>query len=294
MSKRWAQVLKTSASPATGSTWTYVADRESDFYEPIQRCQQRGVDFVIRACQDHRLAKGKGHLWDKLPEAKVLGKAEVELRTRPGAAARRAVVQLRSIRVSLSGPWRAGGKQADLEEMNVLEVKEMDLSAESEPLHWILLTSLSCSRLTEARRVVGRYAARWHIEEYHKALKSGTGVEESQLEQAYRLETLIAVLSLVALRLLNTKLLARACPDQMLETGQIGVEGLKILEKRFGQPEAGWTQGTFWVAVARLGGFIGRKNDGPPGWLNIWRGWQRLIWMSEGLESFNQLQKRCG
>jgi hypothetical protein len=48
------------------------------------------------------------------------------------------------------------------------------------------------------------------------------------------------------------------------------------------------------VAVARLGGFIGRKSDGMPGWQTIWRGWQRLMWMSEGLENFKQLQKNVG
>jgi len=140
---------------------------------------------------------------------------------------------------------------------------------------------------------VGRYTARWHIEEYHKALKSGAGIEDSQLKQAYRLESLIAVLSLVAIRLLNTKLLATACPDQMLLPEQIGRRRC-----RFSQPigsfEAGWTQGTFWLAVARLGGFIGRTGDGSPGWQNIWRGWQRLIWMTEGLDNFNHLQNRCG
>jgi hypothetical protein len=285
MSKRWAEVLKTSAGPSAGSTWTYVADREADFYEPIQRCQQRGVDFVIRACQNRRLADTAGRLWDRLNQATVLGQVDLELRARPGARARRARVQLRSTRVCLSGPWRPGGRQTDLEEIHVLEVKEVDSPAEVEPLHWILLTSLPCLSLTQARRIVGRYTARWHMEEYHKALKSGAGVEESQLEQAYRLETLIAVLSLVAVRLLNTKLLARACPDQALEPGQVGVEGLKILEDRFGRPKEGWTQGTFWVAVARLGGFIGRKSDGMPGWQTIWRGWQRLMWMSEGLET---------
>ena len=294
MSKRWAEVLKTSTGPPAGSTWTYVADREADFYEPIQRCQQRGVDFVIRACQNRRLADTAGRLWDRLNQATVLGQVDLELRARPGARARRARVQLRSTRVCLSGPWRPGGRPADLEEIHVLEVKEVDSCAEVEPLHWILLTSLPCLSLTQARRIVGRYTARWHIEEYHKALKSGAGVEDSQLEQAYRLETLIAVLSLVAVRLLNTKLLARACPDQALEPGQIGAEGLKVLEDRFGRPKEGWTQGTFWVAVARLGGFIGRKSDGMPGWQTIWRGWQRLMWMSEGSNNFKQPPKKCG
>ncbi len=287
-SKRWAEVLTTSAGPSAGSSWTYIADREADFYEPIQRCQKRGVNFVIRAFHDRRLADGTGHLLDSLSQADVLGQVDIELRARPGASARRACVQMRSRRVGLSGPWRPGGWQADLGGINVIEVREINPPAEVEPLHWILLTSLPCNSLTEVRRIVGRYCARWHIEEYHKALKSGAGVEESQLEKAHRLETLIAVLALVAVRLLNTKLLAKACPDQAVEAKQISAEGLSILEKRFGKPKGGWTQSTFWVAVARLGGFIGRKGDGLPGWQNIWRGWQRLIWMSAGLETLKQ------
>jgi transposase-like protein/DDE family transposase/transposase Tn5 family protein len=293
-SKRWAEVLKSMPSPPAGNTWTYVADREADFYEPIQRCQQRGVDFVIRACQNRRLAEGVGRLWDRLPQATVLGLVELDLRARPGAAARRARLQLSCQTACFSGPWRPGGWEEDLAELQVLEVKEIEASAGVEPLRWILLTSLACSSLTQARRIVGRYTARWHIEEYHKALKSGAGIEDSQLKQAHRLESLIAVLSLVAIRLLNTKLLAAACPDQPLQPEEVGGEALQILANRLGVPKAGWTQSTFWLAVARLGGFIGRKGDGSPGWQNIWRGWQRLIWMTEGLDSFIQLQKRCG
>jgi Transposase DNA-binding/Transposase DDE domain len=287
VSKRWAEVLTTSSGPAQGSHWTYIADREADFYEPIQHCQQRGVDFVIRAFHDRRLADGTGHLRDSLSQAGVLGQMEIELRARPGTSARRARVQVSSAGIGLSGPWRPGGWQADLAGINVVEVQELEPPAELEPLHWILLTSLPCASLTEGRRIAGRYCARWHIEEYHKALKSGAGVEESQLEKAHRLETLIAVLALVAVRLLNTKLLARACPEQELEPDQIGAEGLRILENKFGKPKAGWTHATFWLAVARLGGFIGRKSDGMPGWQNIWRGWQRLMWMSAGLETVN-------
>jgi hypothetical protein len=252
------------------------------------------VDFVIRACQNRRLTEDAGRLWDRLPQATELGTVAVELRSRPGMAARRAQVQLSGTTACFSGPWRPGGWLADLAELRVLEVKEIAPPAGVEPLHWILLTSLNCTSLTEARRIVGRYAARWHIEEYHKALKSGAGVEASQLKQAYRLESLVAVLALVAVRLLNTKLLAAACPNQALEPGQVGAEALQILAHRFGAPKGEWTQAALWLAVARLGGFIGRKGDGSPGWLNIWRGWQRLIWMTEGLDNFNQSQKRCG
>jgi hypothetical protein len=229
-----------------------------------------------------------------LRQATVLGEAQVELRARPGVPARRACVEMRRVRVDLSGPWRPGGWQPDLERIHVLEVQEVNPPAGVEPLHWILLTSLPCTSFAQARRIVGRYTARWHVEEYHKALKSGAGVEESQLEKAYRLETLIAVLALVAVRLLQTKLIVRASPNQALAPDQVDATALALLEERLGKPKEGWTQGTFWVAVARLGGFISRKSDGTPGWQTIWRGWQRLLWMSEGLEILKQKEKRCG
>lgn len=293
-SQRWAQVLTDCPAPAGQSRWIYIADRESDFYEPIQRCQQRGVDFIIRARTLRRLAGEAGSLLEGVERGPVLGRQEIELRARPGMAARRAMVQLRSNRVRLRGPWRPGGFLEELAPLNVLEVKEINAPPGVEPLHWVLLTSLPCDQLEQAQRIAGRYGGRWHIEEYHKALKSGAGVEDSQLEQAYRLQTLIAVLSLVALRLLHTKLAARAPKQVPLAPEVIGSEALQILEARMGKPKGKWTPNTFWLAVARLGGFIGRKNDGSPGWKNIWRGWQRLLWMTQGLETLNQLKTKCG
>lgn len=179
--------------------------------------------------------------------------------------------------------------------MTVVEVTEIDApEGVREPLHWILLSSLPCRSLAQARRIVGRYAARWWVEEYHKALKSGAGVEESQLARAGRLEPLIAVLAVVAVRLLNTKMLARSRPEGLEAQQSFGPEALAILEAKFGQPKGGWSNQKVLVATARLGGFLARKHDGMPGWQTIWRGWQRLIWMCEGLETLSEGGTTCG
>jgi len=272
-----------------------VADRESDFYEPLHTCQQAGVDFVIRGFQDRRLALEGGKLREALAKAPVLGQSTVEIRSRGGEQARTAIVQLRSVRVDLDGPWRPGGWQEPLRSVWALEVREVDAPAGvKEPLHWVLLSSLSCQTLSQARRVVGYYTARWWVEEYHKALKSGAGVEDSQLERGGRLRSLIGVLAVVAVRLLNTKMLARSRPEGTEAPQSFGAEALAILDKRFGRPKGGWTNQSVLVATARLGGFLARKHDGLPGWQTIWRGWQRLMWMCEGLEILNEEQKRCG
>ena len=232
-SQAWAAALKSAGRPAQGSQWIYVADRESDFYEPLHLCQQHGVDFVVRACQDRRLAADAGRLWERLARAPVLGQSTVEVRSRAGRPARTAIVELRSARVDLDGPWRPGGWQAPLKNVGVVEVREVDApEGVKQPLHWILLTSLPCTTRAEVQRVVGRYTARWWIEEYHKALKSGVGVEESQLERGARLESLIAVLAVVAIRLLSTKMLARSRPESFEAAASFGPQMLALLEKK--------------------------------------------------------------
>jgi hypothetical protein len=287
-SQRWAEVFKSAGAPPPGVQWIYIADRESDFYEPMAMCQQHGIDFIIRGCQDRRLADEQGRMCQALEQAPVLGLLTVELRSRGAEAARTAVVQVKRTRVDLDGPWRPGGWKSPLREITVVEVKEINPPGIKDPLHWRLLTSLDCQSLVEAKRVIGRYTARWWIEEYHKALKSGAGVEDSQLERGDRLAALIAVLAVVAVRLLSTKMLARSRPESFEGAQSFGPQLIAVLEHKFGQPDGGWSNQKLLVCVARVGGFIGRKSDGMPGWQTIWRGWHRLRWMCEGLETLNE------
>jgi hypothetical protein len=284
----WAAGFQLAGPPPGGSRWIYIADRESDFYEPVQTCRHHGIDFIIRSCHDRCLSSERRHLREALKQAPCLGQTTVELRARGSQPARTALVELRRVSVSLKGPWRPGGWQSALEGVTVVEGREVAPPAGvTEPLHWILLTSLPCTTLAQARRLVGRYAARWWIEEYHKALKTGTGVEDSQRERAHRLEVLIAVLAVVAVRLLSAKLLARSRPESFEAARSFGPQMLELLEKKLGVPKGGWTNRHVLVSMARLGGFLGRKHDGTPGWQTIWRGWQRLMWMCEGLAILN-------
>lgn len=283
-SQRWAAALE-QGGPPSASQWIYLSDREGDFYDPIQRCQRNGIDFIIRAFHDRLLSDGQGHLMERIGQGPVCGQLEIELRSRAGQAARTARVEVRAMTMSFNGPYRPGGKQPDFQ-TNVVEVREVGAPAAVKPLHWLLLTSLPCSTWAQVRRIIRLYGLRWCVEEYHKALKSGAGAEESQMERAYRIESLIAVLGVVAVRLLNTKWLARTRPNEPVEPEVFGRELLQVLTAKFGEPKEGWTHRTVLVAVARVGGFLARRCDGMPGWQTIWRGWDRLMWMCHGLEFF--------
>ena len=125
--------------------------------------------------------------------------------------------------------------------------------------------------------MIGYYELRWLVEEYHKALKTGCCVEKRQLKTAARLEALVGLMSVVAVRLLRLKSLARTDPDVpakrvvpniwlvMLKAARRGLDRVHDL-----------TVGQFYREVAKLGGFLGRKSDGQPGWITIWRGWEKL------------------
>ena len=160
----------------------------------------------------------------------------------------------------------------------------IDAPAEAEPIHWVLLTDWPCQNFPQALRVIQAYTRRWLIEEYHKCLKSGTDIEQSQLTTAQHITALLGILAVVAVRLLHTKLLATTRPQDPVRREELEPEALTILEQKFGRPRGGWTNQHFLVAVARLGGFLARKSDGNPGWITIWRGWRKLMLLAQGYD----------
>ena len=264
----------------------YVADRESDIYEVFGRCQQRAFDFIIRANQARALDGDDRSIFEAVAAAQALGGLELTLRSRPGIAARTTQMEVRTTSVKLRGPYRPGGVTSPVE-VKVVEVREMNVPKGVQGVRWVLLTTLPINTLTEALKVVSLYSKRWLIEEYHKALKSGAQIEQRQLEKRRRIEILLGILAVVALRLLDTKLLTNSSSDRLLTPEEIGPEALLLLEAKFGRPNNEWTHSQLLVCVARLGGFLARKHDGDPGWQTIWRGWRRLLIMVEAVELLN-------
>lgn len=150
-----------------------------------------------------------------------------------------------------------------------------------------------------ARRVAQDYARRPTIEDYHKGLKTGCHLEERQYGTAARLERIAAVLSLVAVRLLQIRAIARVEPERAaLEVApQEWVSTLyqytASQSPKFTQrwTPANWTVLEFMRRLAGLGGFLGRKGDGVPGWITLWRGVSKLLLLIEGRHLGN---KKCG
>ena len=129
----------------------------------------------------------------------------------------------------------------------------------------------------DAWTAIGYYESRWLVEEYHKALKTGCATESRQLKAASRLEAFVGLTSVVAIRLLQLKSLARTDPEVPAQrvVPRVWLQMLKLARKNLNRVYD-LTVGQFYREVAKLGGFLGRKSDGDPGWITIWRGWEKL------------------
>jgi hypothetical protein len=174
--------------------------------------------------------------------------------------------------------------------LGVIRIWEPNPPAGQEPLEWVLFTNHEIRQADDALQVIEWYQCRWIIEEFHKAMKTGCGVENPQFQYVDRLEPVIILLSVVALSLLNLRELARR-PDakDRLARQVISEEYIEIVSLwRHKEARPDWTIHDFCMGLARLGGHLNRKYDGLPGWLTLWRGWRQMIPMVQGARAFKR------
>jgi hypothetical protein len=164
--------------------------------------------------------------------------------------------------------------------------------AQAETIEWILLTNVPVHEGDQAWERVDWYSCRWVIEEYHKGLKTGCGVEKLQFTRRASLEPAIAVLSVLAVKLLQIRDASRSETTHLQPaTDYVPTLWVTVLSVwRHNQPRLNWTVAEFMLALARLGGHQNRRHDHPPGWLVLWRGWTKLQAMLVGA----MVYAKCG
>lgn len=277
----WAAILQElGPAPArqSGVTWISVGDRASDIYGYFRQAEALGWEVVARAARDRRIETMTGQRPYLMQWARQLpGQAtkQVVLRGRDGLPARSVKLQVAWATCQMPAPQDGKERGGPALRVSVVRAWEEEAPAGVAPLEWVLVTTLEVSDAQSALQVIEHYEKRWIIEEYHKCLKTGCAIEARQLETADGLETLLGFLSIVAVRLLQLREASRQEPD-VPARHLIAPELLTTAQSYLKLPSRDLTLREFWRAVARLGGFLGRKSDGDPGWQTIWRGWQKL------------------
>jgi hypothetical protein len=299
----WQRGCQQVGPAPAGAMWVDICDRGSDSFEFLEYAHSHQRHYVIRAAKDRAL-DGEDHLGvDRIhrtlfayaADLPTLGYRQVQVpaSSKKGSKARVARVAIAAGPLTLAAPKQPRGRCIGQPLATwVVHVREIDAPAGVTPLQWILLTNVAAQTLEQASERIDWYECRPIIEDYHKGMKTGVGIELPQLESADRLEPVIGLLSVVAVVLLGLRHLARSPAAQQtpavaavppLWVKIIAAEVYQSLRKQARAAEDLSLQ-EFFVGVARLGGHLARKHDGPPGWLTLWRGWQKLHQLIRGAE----------
>jgi len=273
-----------------------VMDRESDFFELFDEQRNTGkVELLVRAKHDRVMPgeTGKTHLFDAVRKSAVQGALQVVVprqserpkkskqKARSASEQRTAEVQLRYLQVALPAP--ASQKEKAPITVWVVHILEPSAPEEAKPLEWFLLSTCAINSVAQAQDCLSWYCLRWRIEDWHRVLKSGCRIEDLAHHSAERLERAIAINLVIAWRIMLMTLLGRACPELPAEVllSDIEVTVLSAFAKQNRiKPPA--NLGDAVRLVARLGGYLGRKNDPPPGHQIMCQGYAVLQMMCLG------------
>jgi hypothetical protein len=269
-----------------------VADQGADTFEFLEHEYHSGRRFVIRAAKTRKVYAGHEPVGPQ-QELKTfarglpaLGRFTMDVQPQPGRKARKdAEFVVRAAAVLVCPPHaKAGHHGHDPLPLYVVQVAEIAPPEGETAIEWTLLTNELVQTFEDALRVTGWYERRWVVEEYHKAQKTGCRIEDMQFTTTDRLEPAIALLSVVALTLLNLREAGRRADANTRRADTvISSEYVEVLSlKRYGSVRHNLTVREFFLALARLGGHQNRKCDGHPGWLVLWRGWMKLQAMLDG------------
>jgi hypothetical protein len=277
----------------------HVGDRGADNFDVFAHIVYQQSGWVIRAAQlTRKVRQSDGtivKLRDLLKRSPVVGSYQVYIGANQKQKARWATVDVRVAQATLLRP-REGSTAFVMDndireiETNVVEVREADPPTGCAPVRWVLYTSEPATTFIQAQKVIEHYERRPIVEEYHKCLKTGLQVERRQYKSSDRLEAVIGVTCVQAVRLLQLRDVSRQAPETPARK-VVPPQWLEVLSRVLKRPRPIETVRDFMRALASLGGFLGRKCDGEPGWMTIWRGLKTLI---VALRGYRAGLKKCG
>ncbi|QDU73105.1 Transposase for transposon Tn5 [Bremerella volcania] len=303
----WGRLIDQIGSPPPGATWLHVCDRGADDYEVFCRAYRQRCGWIVRACRLNRQvispSGDRMTLKEHLTAQPVRGRQSLEVAATLKRSARTAQLELRFAPLALPRPrvinaWIRKHAPSEPLAMWVVELAEIDPPNDAEQVRRTLLTSQPVETVEQAQQIIDYYAQRWAIEEYHKALKTGCQVESRYYETAERLERITGLLAIVAVQLLRLRHLADEHPDHpAIEV--VPAQWIKTITKVRQRPSprapkinaTTMTLEEFDKHLGGLGGHLGRKCDGRPGWQTLWRGPEKLLLILRGCEI---LRTKCG
>jgi hypothetical protein len=186
-----------------------LSDRESDIYEYLWEAERLEQKVVLRSAKDRGLFSDKHHerlrLWIHLKKIPSQGSYDILIPKSSNKPERRAVVDVRyANEILIMPPQRNPKAQERIMEpvaFNAVWIKESSPPDDEEGVEWMLLTNISIKSTDDAKKIAKWYCSRWHVENFHRVLKSGCKIKDCRLENFESLKKMIQLKSIIAYRL---------------------------------------------------------------------------------------------
>ncbi len=288
-SRRWATTATAASDALRGCAIPiHIMDREADSFFTLGSLVAKNERFVVRVREPERPLDGDDHarLGAAACDAAPLVCRSVSISVRrksslpalnkshPPRAARTARLEIAGTTVTIRKPKHL----VDLPDaitVNVVHARELDVPDGVEPIDWLLYTTERVATADDVLAVVDHYRARWQIEEFFKALKTGCGYEKRQLESRHGLLIALSLCIPIAAQMLLLRHVSREQPNAPAET-VLSPDQLEALRTIVRKPlSAKPTAHEVLLAIARLGGHL--KGNGPPGWQTIHGGLEKVV-----------------
>lgn len=293
---RWLDAVREVEEFVSGQTsLVHVMDSEADDYKLLASLVRDGARFVVRLAYRRPVVEGDG----TAPSAKEFVARQQSVHTRAVKLSKRVPptanpkkrlgprkARLTSLAFSAAAaeikrPCSAGSQFPATLAVNLVRVWEKRPPKDAEPVEWLLATTEPIGTRNQILRVADHYRARWLIEEYFKALKTGCAYEKRQLESYDHLLKALAIFIPIAWSLLRLRTLSRLSADEpasaVLTRLQLRILHATAETKLPREP----TVEDAALAIARLGGHL--RSNGPPGWQTLGRGFSDLLQLERGV-----------
>ncbi len=266
-----------------------VMDRGADMQKVMNCSLEHDHEFIIRAKHNRSLEENSGdYLFDFAKRQPVAGHTSLDIQANAGRKKRTAKLNVSFSEITLPKRWNDESKI----NCSIVHVFETGCADDQEPLEWFILTSLDIKTFDDALKIVKYYSFRWIIEEYHKCMKTGFRLEQTQLKKLKRIENLLGFIAVSSVKLLQLRDIVRNNPTANAQE-YVEKEDVAIVGAYYKIEKKDMTIDQFLRNIAQMGGFLNRKSDGNPGWQSIWEGWKFFLGLKEGVK----LQKEgaiCG
>jgi hypothetical protein len=312
-SARWVDGYRAACAAAVAAPKTRlvcVSDSESDIFELLQEARRDDAgpraNWIVRACQNRALVAEKtkrepsDYLFTAAANLPQYGERQLDIRARQrqgggdrkrnaARSQRIACCELRAGVITIQAPSDMGRRKPPVT-VNVVLLRESHPPPGEPAIEWLLLTDLLVEHPDDIDKVLNYYCLRWTIEIYFKILKSGCRIEASQLMTFERFTNFLAVTMVVAWRLHRLTMLGREQPDlpctAVLDPDEW--QAAYAFVNRCSPPEQPPRLSEMVEVIGQLGGWMGRKGDGPAGAKSMWIGFQRMRDLAIGWQVYKQ------